>query len=90
MTLLEEAPVIETVAAIDQVFTEDHWVCCDLPEGFVGITTTVCGKEIMEYEPEFADGVSCHPCSIKMVSDPGFCPLKGRCTTMNLVGVIVG
>lgn len=74
-----EIESVELIAAIDPVFDEDHWICCSLPPGFVGITKTFCGQETMEYDPEYWDSVSCETCTRVLVAEHDYCPINGKC-----------
>lgn len=77
---IAELDTDEQTAAIDPIFDEDHWICCDLPDGFVGITPTFCGQETMEYEPEVGTSVSCKTCTSVSLAQYDFCPVNGKCS----------
>ena len=89
MAIIEiDNPQVEHQLSIDPVFDDDHWICCDLPEGFVGITYAFCGAETMEWEPECGGAVSCVGCNAKAASDYMYCPVKGKCTHINVDKVL--
>ena len=77
---IAELDTDEQTAAIDPIFDEDHWICCDLPPGFVGITKTFCGQDTMEYDPEVGTSVSCKKCTSVSLSQYDFCPVNGKCS----------
>lgn len=81
MTVIEN-PVIEEThqATIDPMFDNDHFICCETPDGFVGMTTTFCGKEIFEDNPEAVTSVGCKACmdAIAKIS----CPIGKPCVVL--------
>ena len=58
---------------------DSHYVCCDLPDDFAGLTTTYCGKELFEtIGPEVYDIPSCNNC-INIDLMTFHCPLGHEC-----------
>lgn len=77
MTILEKA--LEHVAVIDDFFPDgDHFICCETPDGFVGLTKTFCGKEIFDASTEAVAEVDCNDCMMKAYGS-NHCPLGKVC-----------
>ena len=74
MTILE----IATEMTIDFQEQVQHYVCCEIPDSFCGVTTTFCGKKVVEdLAAEKESLVVCSQC-IEVAQRPG-CPLGHDC-----------
>ena len=84
MSVIEKP--VEILASIDPFFSEDdHFVCCAIPNDFMGATTTFCGIVIMDASMEEIAEVSCKKCMTIAYGSVGFCPINPHCKDFNYV-----
>lgn len=79
MTIIDNEVNEETLAAIDPVFDDDHYICCRVQDGFNGVTTAFCGELVLLDGSDigYTESVGCDAC---MAMDSGsYCPLNKKC-----------
>jgi len=60
---------------------DEHFTCCNIPDDFVGITTAMCGAQVVDFEgvTHVVEEVSCQACMKVLKANPYFCPLGYDC-----------
>lgn len=80
MTIIEVTPVeftaLESVPKPEELV--DHYVCCDIPDGWIGMTKTFCGTSVFfEGRDSNAGQILC-PLCVERARYAG-CPLGNDC-----------
>ena len=76
MTVIDIQPIQQTV--VEDMFDAEHFICCRIPDEFVGVTTAFCGKKVIVDSVKTIDApVNCSSCVTLELTNP--CPIDYGC-----------